>query len=1149
MLAVLLGTVTSAGRAVADTTPDDGVAATVSSDALPTWQINGVVWQQVTIGTTVYAVGEFSKVRPPGIAPGGAGERDAGNIFAYDIRTGNPVTGFDHSLNGQALSITTSPDKSRIYVGGDFTAVDGQPRGHIAAFDVSTGALDASFKPSVSGRVRALAATASTVYAGGEFNGAAGQIRKRLAAVNSSTGALLPWAPQTDGYYVWSMTLTPDASKLVVGGQFQRLNDQVVNGMGALDLSTGQNLPWAANSVIKDYNNGGIVSLRADGQQVYGTGFAFGSGGTFEGTFALDPSNGGINWLNDCQGDTYDAYPMGEVVYTVSHVHSCDMIGAVPEGNPRSLNQRHALAFSTQANTVNDGPDQYGWNYKGRPGSKALQWFPDFAWGSYTSSKQAGWTVTGNGDYIAVGGEFPAVNGRNQQGLVRFAVKDKAPNQRGPQTGRGPNPAASATGNGTVRLTWGAASDEDNENLTYEIHRSGTTGPVGQVSGRSTFWNTPTMTFTDAGAPSGQSVTYTVKAKDSFGNTLTLPTTSPVTSTGTPPSAYARRVLSDGADLYWRLGDSGSTIRDWAGSNNGTTRGNVSRAVTGAVSGDSDRALELDPSGFLTSAGAVSSGSSVAAPQTISVEAWVKTSSTKGGKILGIGSSKTGTSSTHDRNLYLDSSGHLVFGVSDGSVKTVQSPATYNDGTWHHVVGTATGGSLKLYVDGSEKAARSDVGTPRAVSGYWRSGDSLSGWPGDPSADSVDGVIDDAAVYPTVLSAASIASHHQLGSTGAIANVPPTAAFTATGGQLSATFDASASSDADGSVASYAWDFGDGSSGTGAKPSHTYAAAGTYTVRLTVTDDKGATGTLTKQVTVTAPPANQPPAAAFSSDATQLTVALDGSASTDADGSVASYAWDFGDGSSGTGAKPSHTYAAAGTYTVRLTVTDDKGATDSVSHDVTVQAPAAAIVVDDFNRDVTGGLGSADTGGAWTLSGSAARFSVDGDKGQLEMAAAGSGVKASLGSVSVTDTDLTVDTELNKAPAGASVYTYATVRRVGTTAYVAKLRWRETGAVELYLTKVVDGVETTLAGGGSIPGVTVDDTLTLRLQAVGTTVRAKVWTAGSTEPSTWRNSVTDTTAALQRPGGIGLEVYLAGTVTNAPIKALFDNLLVKPAQE
>ena len=80
-------------------------------------------------------------------------------------------------------------------------------------------------------------------------------------------------------------------------------------------------------------------------------------------------------------------------------------------------------------------------------------------------------------------------------------------------------------------------------------------------------------------------------------------------------------------------------------------------------------------------------------------------------------------------------------------------------------------------------------------------------------------------------------------------NATPTAAFTSSAVNLAASFDGSGSSDPDGTIASYAWDFGDGDTGTGATPSHTYATAGTYTVKLTVTDNGGATDTVTKPVT------------------------------------------------------------------------------------------------------------------------------------------------------------------------------------------------------------------------------------------------------------------------------------------------------------
>lgn len=89
-------------------------------------------------------------------------------------------------------------------------------------------------------------------------------------------------------------------------------------------------------------------------------------------------------------------------------------------------------------------------------------------------------------------------------------------------------------------------------------------------------------------------------------------------------------------------------------------------------------------------------------------------------------------------------------------------------------------------------------------------------------------------------------------------NEPPLAAFTPTCTDLTCTFDASASSDADGSLVDHTWDLGDGTTASGATVSHTYASDGTYTVTLTVTDDDGATASTSDTVSVSAPPAPEP---------------------------------------------------------------------------------------------------------------------------------------------------------------------------------------------------------------------------------------------------------------------------------------------------
>jgi len=188
------------------------------------------------------------------------------------------------------------------------------------------------------------------------------------------------------------------------------------------------------------------------------------------------------------------------------------------------------------------------------------------------------------------------------------------------------------------------------------------------------------------------------------------------------------------------------------------------------------------------------------------------------------------------------------------------------------------------------------------------------------------------------------------------ANVPPVAdangPYNGTAGQQ-VTFDGSGSTDSDGTITDYDWDFGDGNTGTGVSPVHTYAAPGTYNVSLVVTDNDGdSSAPSTTTASIVAAP--QDPIADPNGPYTGnvgVAVAFDGSASFDPDGgSINQYDWDFGDGSTGTGVSPSHTYATAGTYTVSLTVVDDEGAQSSASTTTaTIDPPANVPPVSDPN--------------------------------------------------------------------------------------------------------------------------------------------------------------------------------------------------------
>ncbi len=144
---------------------------------------------------------------------------------------------------------------------------------------------------------------------------------------------------------------------------------------------------------------------------------------------------------------------------------------------------------------------------------------------------------------------------------------------------------------------------------------------------------------------------------------------------------------------------------------------------------------------------------------------------------------------------------------------------------------------------------------------------------------------------------------------------------------LSIQFDASGSVDPDGTISTYVWDFGDGDTATGITASHTFTGGTDRTVTLTVTDNAGATDVDTTFVEVNLPPTAEAGPPRFG-DPGEI-ISHNGASSTDSDGSVVTYAWNYGDGTFGSGQSVTHSYSSSGQYTVTLTVTDDDGASGS----------------------------------------------------------------------------------------------------------------------------------------------------------------------------------------------------------------------------
>lgn len=234
-------------------------ALPASASLLPTpdttWMTNGQIRAMVISGNYLYIGGKFSMVRQYPVGVPGGSSYAASNLARIALSTGagdpswTPTVTTDLSTPA-VYALATIGDQ--IWVGGSFTAVNGQPRLNLAAVSASSGAVDPAVAPLVgtttADRVQALVAGPSMVYAGGYFTTVNGLTRTHLAAFHTDGTLDATWTPRADKR-VFSMARDCSGSTLFVGGQFLRASSSggpyvAEDTIVRLDLSNGTLDPW-----------------------------------------------------------------------------------------------------------------------------------------------------------------------------------------------------------------------------------------------------------------------------------------------------------------------------------------------------------------------------------------------------------------------------------------------------------------------------------------------------------------------------------------------------------------------------------------------------------------------------------------------------------------------------------------------------------------------------------------------------------------------------------------------------------------------------------------------------------------------------------------------------------------------------------------
>jgi hypothetical protein len=711
---------------------EPGVAFTAAD--LPTWQTDGIAWSVAAADGLIFVGGTFESVRPPGNAAG-EGDVARANLVVLDAATGAPTScapsvtlpASPSEVTVRALEV--SPDGETLYIGGYFSNVGGVAQQHIAALDIDSCTVRTDWRPQPSGTVRVIEATSSTVYFGGSLISVGGESRSFAAAAEAvgtgSPGTLLPWAPVLDAD-VRGLGVSPDGDVVAVGGDFRTANGAPSASLAVVDAATGANVRTYGADFVEPSSNNKHIATDATGFYISNEGAA---GGAFDGRAALDWGTYDQRWRDTCLGATQATVVHEGTLYAGHHAHDCTTMGAFPDGQ-----RQHITAQRVDDPTL-------------------LPFFPNTNSGIGESIGPRGITVASKAgaDYLVVVGEFTIVNGKPQQGITRFG--------QGPASVAPTNVSVSVTSDraAQARIAWRQTLDPDDSVHTYRVYRDGVAAPIKTMTGTSWFWSRQQMTFVDTTVAPGSTHRYRVSVAD--GETVREGAWRTV-KVATRWSAYAARVAADGAQTHWRFDEpSDVLLADAIGNNNATLRGTAGYRVTpAALTGDSSRALTLI--GAETKA---YTERRLPAPKAYTLETWIKTTTTSGGKILGFGNTQALGSSRYDKQIYMSNDGRLNFGVYTGSEFVVLRSQAVNDGRWHHVVATQGSGGMALYVNGTR--VQSSLTTANEdFAGYWHlGGDRLAGWPYQPSSDFWKGSVDETAIYPKALASTTVRNHHTLG--------------------------------------------------------------------------------------------------------------------------------------------------------------------------------------------------------------------------------------------------------------------------------------------------------------------------------------------------------------------------------------------------
>lgn len=502
--AVLAGALLAAGTGALAPPAQAATASPLPASAAVTWGTDGRVAQVLVDQGRVLVAGQFGAL----VGPSGE-NRAAGNVALYDPASGTFDPDFSVSTDGAVLAMAT--DGSTLWLGGEFTKVDGQKRGRLAAVSLDTGAVT-SWAPSAAGFVNVLQLVGDELLVGGGFTGvtaAGGTSGPYLARLTTGGSLSAVHVPQPDGPVRAAVT-SLDGSAVYLGGDFGVMdgNGSAARRVARLDAATGALDPAFRSGPTNGTNRAPAIALAVDATRVYVA--AGGGGGACAG---LDARTGASLWSQKANGDMQGVEVIGDVVYCGGHFGGTGAFAGV---------ERQKIAAVDAAT------------------GSLLSWAPR------VNSALGVWTMATDGTTLFVGGDFDRFGPTSVRHLAQVVppAAQTVPTAVGQLVG--------TAYDGRVELTWAAPSSDGGRAVSaYAVtRRTGT-----RTTTLATALKTPQ--FVDTGVVDGVTYSYTVTARNGIGTSVgtTTPALTPAPGPATTPRAPRDVLATAGQDkvsLAWQ---------------------------------------------------------------------------------------------------------------------------------------------------------------------------------------------------------------------------------------------------------------------------------------------------------------------------------------------------------------------------------------------------------------------------------------------------------------------------------------------------------------------------------------------------------------------------------------------------------------------